>query len=505
VIDRARENQDAEVIHDYAKCDDDMFLYSFALALLNCANGDSEEALVNFERAERFLAQSEGNQFFCYCIFRQKRMELFEELGKSVRYENEKMLLEQREAMNRQIADAVPDELLAQIELSDRSPECRISQSEVEALLKQESTLRDYNTAKRQMDFISAWQKLVDVSDTDVETMVQNAMSVFCTRFGLDNALYLVYEEQQPRVLYNDTDREVTGEMLLGIQNALKGSPQGFAVSKISDGFFEHQDVISYFGVDEVCSFAAVPFQKNGVPTSLLIVYVRMKDNWHGSFERYMLNADDLHIYRLLFMELEHAINRMDANAKIYEMNQRLQEAASTDMLTGICNRAGMYKQIHRMSGELERSGGVRSIGLMFIDLDNFKHYNDTYGHNIGDLVLKEMAAVFREAAQGRGFVSRFGGDEFIIILTTCDRAELESIAGWIYQQIEATNGFQAKIEAELGERIKTDPKSRISCSIGIAQAQNVRREEDINRLISQADNLMYSVKTVGKGRYAFL
>ena len=56
-----------------------------------------------------------------------------------------------------------------------------------------------------------------------------------------------------------------------------------------------------------------------------------------------MLNEDDLRIYSLLFREMEYSINRMEANDKIYMMNRKLQEAAVTDMLTGIYNRAGMY------------------------------------------------------------------------------------------------------------------------------------------------------------------
>ena len=67
-----------------------------------------------------------------------------------------------------------------------------------------------------------------------------------------------------------------------------------------------------------------------------------MKDNWHGSIERYMLNEDDLSIFKLLFREFEYSIARIEANEKANEMNRRLKQAAVTDMLTGIYNRAGM-------------------------------------------------------------------------------------------------------------------------------------------------------------------
>ena len=144
----------------------------------------------------------------------------------------------------------------------------------------------------------------------------------------------------------------------------------------------------------------AAPFLKNGKLTSLLITYVRMKDNWHGSIERYMLNEDDLRIYSLLFREMEYSINRMEANDKIYMMNRKLQEAAVTDMLTGIYNRAGMYEEIRQMIECYRVSEKTHHVGLMFIDLDNFKHYNDTFGHDVGDLILKEMAKIFRKAVK---------------------------------------------------------------------------------------------------------
>ena len=91
-------------------------------------------------------------------------------------------------------------------------------------------------------------------------------------------------------------------------------------------------------------------------------------------------------------------------------MNRKLQEAAVTDMLTGIYNRAGMYEEIRQMIECYRVSEKTHHVGLMFIDLDNFKHYNDTFGHDVGDLILKEMAKIFRKAVKGRGFVARYGG-----------------------------------------------------------------------------------------------
>ena len=505
IIEKERENKEAEIIHDYAKCDDDMFLYTFSLALLNKMDGEHEEALSNFEQAERYLAQAEGNQFYSYRLFRKERMKLFEEMGKSERSQMEKASLTQHEELNRQLHQIVPMSLLDEIYLGEDPQKCAISETDIEALIKQEGLLQDYMTSRSQMEFISTWQKLIDVNDDNVENMVQNAFNTFMNHFNLDNAMYVCYRENGADVLYNDTCCEARPEELESIQKAILDYPQGFAVSKISDSFLEHQDIIGYFGIDDVCSFVAAPFLKNGKLTSLLITYVRMKDNWHGSIERYMLNEDDLSIYSLLFREMEHSITRMEANNKIYVMNRKLQAAAVTDILTGIYNRAGMYEEIHHMVECYGLSEDIHHMGLMFIDLDNFKHYNDSFGHDVGDLILKEMAKIFQRAAKKRGFVARYGGDEFIVILNTDDRETLEQIAEGIYDEIHATNGFQKHIENYLGHAITTSADTRITCSIGIATKSNVRKEEDINELIRQADELLYKVKTSEKGHYAFL
>ena len=76
--------------------------------------------------------------------------------------------------------------------------------------------------------------------------------------------------------------------------------------------------------------------------------------------------------------DLNYSINRIEAYDKIFEMNRKLAAAATTDMLTGIYNRAGMYQEVERKVRDLKKRRESGKMGLMFIDLDNFKLYNDT-------------------------------------------------------------------------------------------------------------------------------
>ena len=115
------------------------------------------------------------------------------------------------------------------------------------------------------------------------------------------------------------------------------------------------------------------------------------------------------------------------------------------------------------------------------------------------------MAVIFKEVSLGKGFVSRFGGDEFIIILETNEKDALEKIAKDIYASINETDGFKQQIEDYLGHEITVDAGRLITCSIGIASAENVRSEDEINELIRRADDLLYTVKMGEKGHYKFL
>ena len=138
----------------------------------------------------------------------------------------------------------------------------------------------------------------------------------------------------------------------------------------------------------------------------------------------------------------------------------------------------------------------------MFIDLDNFKHYNDTYGHDVGDFVLIKMADIFTEVCGKDGFVCRYGGDEFLIFLYTDDRGIFKEKAERIYQIIDEADGFSAEISEKLGQSFSIDKQHQISCSIGIAAGDHICTENDMTEMIKKADDLLYSIKTTTKGTY---
>lgn len=489
IIEKEKSKETATIVHDYAKSDDDMFLYTYATALLHYHDGDWEEAFEAFQRAEMFLNKAEGNQFYVYECFKRSRMLVFGSMDKMELYRKEEASLNQHLKVVETVKESTSLEILEPVHMDLYNGPCCVSKSELDLLLKQAGTEKDFNISKKQMDFMSTWQTLIDLRDGKENSLVNDAIISFLTSFDIDKALFIRYEEEGASVVFNNTGIELERNILGEIYKSMDAYPNGFAISKISENFSEHIKDIECFGVDDVCSYVAVPCYTDGKVQAVFITYILMKDNWHNSVNRYMLNNDDLSFFRLLFKELNNAIN-------LSKVNKKLEESAQRDMLTGLYNRVGMYKEALRLENRVLESSN-KGIAVMFLDLDNFKPYNDTFGHDIGDLVLSEAAKIFKSIVGDDGFVSRYGGDEFIIIINTDNRSRLEDMAKTILDKMHSAAVFK--------EVVKDRPDIKpISCSIGITTNTD-DTELSVDEMIKKADDLMYKVKTGSKGTYTFL
>ena len=139
---------------------------------------------------------------------------------------------------------------------------------------------------------------------------------------------------------------------------------------------------------------------------------------------------------------------------------------------------------------------------MLFIDLDNFKYYNDTFGHDIGDFILKSIANLLKESASDKGFAVRFGGDEFLIILKNVNADYSQQIAKTVLSSILEKRGYVEDI-SQLIHKTATIPDSKnVSASIGIAIAKDVRSHDDIAIALKQADSTLYQIKHTTKSDF---
>ncbi|SFG23811.1 GGDEF domain-containing protein [Oribacterium sp. WCC10] len=161
------------------------------------------------------------------------------------------------------------------------------------------------------------------------------------------------------------------------------------------------------------------------------------------------------------------------------------EDLVSLDPLTKLNNRNELYRY---MTGKINsvKSSGAYGLYLMIMDIDSFKKINDTYGHNEGDHALKVLAKVLKKVcgAGANRFVSRFGGDEFIIIVETYDKYEVERICDDIHMLMQ---------RAVAQEQLPFD----MDVSIGWARYNKNSDASSITGLIELADNMLYEEKKI--------
>ena len=168
------------------------------------------------------------------------------------------------------------------------------------------------------------------------------------------------------------------------------------------------------------------------------------------------------------------------------DAQRRLKELASTDVLTGLMNRYAINAKIEAAL-EHARSDPSRVLGVVFLDLDNFKRVNDHYGHVNGDRLIKRVSEIVRGCLPDGAMLARLGGDEFLILVDPCTQAQLETLAETII------DGLRAPIHLEFMDVYS-------SCSIGIALYPE--HGKALEALISHADTAMYAAKEAGKHTY---
>jgi diguanylate cyclase (GGDEF)-like protein len=184
------------------------------------------------------------------------------------------------------------------------------------------------------------------------------------------------------------------------------------------------------------------------------------------------------------FDEMTHALQQRDTELK--RALQDLKEQAITDPLTGLLNRRYLREFLPR---EMQRAARNKvSLALIMIDLDYFKRVNDTFGHEAGDLVLRELAELLKNAIRASDIACRFGGEEFMLVLP---EASLEGAR----EKAEAVRASVRKLDL----KFQGKPIGRITASLGVALYP--AHAEDADALMRVADEALYHAKGGGRDR----
>jgi len=186
---------------------------------------------------------------------------------------------------------------------------------------------------------------------------------------------------------------------------------------------------------------------------------------------------------------LQDVTDRKLAEEAVRASECRHRELSITDGLTGLYNSRHFFS---RAKEEVERSNRYGSpLSMILLDVDNFKQYNDTYGHLEGDHVLAALADVIRREIRGADSAYRYGGEEFIVIFPETEPAEAQIVAERLRQSFES-----AVFSPLPGE----DARATISIGGG-----SYRPEEGVTAFVKRVDETMYLAKNRGKNRVVFV
>ncbi|NLN79953.1 MAG: GGDEF domain-containing protein [Erysipelotrichia bacterium] len=251
-------------------------------------------------------------------------------------------------------------------------------------------------------------------------------------------------------------------------------------------------------------------FQYLFLSMSLLIVFAKWDNVWkiiaiifeaaiflavviYVFYQGAFMSIDSLYLLSFLIFNIITNILAVTRIAYHYltiarKAENTLTEFAETDFLTKLPNRAAFHSFVNKMKETSFNTDVVQNLVLLMIDLDNFKDVNDLHGHSIGDLVLIEMGKIFKRSLKENDFLSRYGGEEFVIVHFVDDKEKAFLYADTLREDIESRKfrfgEIDIKITISIGALFKPDA-CILSC-------------EDV---LGEADKLLYQAKKSGRNR----
>jgi len=169
--------------------------------------------------------------------------------------------------------------------------------------------------------------------------------------------------------------------------------------------------------------------------------------------------------------------------ATLEEAKLDAENLARFDALTGVLSRRALLEALNTEVERATRYGSA--LACLMLDLDHFKKFNDTYGHQFGDKVLHQIAQVISGHCRTNDFLGRYGGEEFLVILPET--------------RMDGATTFAERVRSAVAETSLEQNEERITVSIGVAEWRN--GDGSMSKLISQADQALLQAKAAGRNR----
>ena len=254
-------------------------------------------------------------------------------------------------------------------------------------------------------------------------------------------------------------------------------------------------ELVTKFDSEEVDRLLKSDSRRRGIPDEFKQIFVEFRNLRRRLMVAITRQREALRESERLRIELEDVVSERERviarrTAELERANQLLEREAKIDALTGLPNRRGVGEFLDRCWRICQRREAPLSV--MMIDVDHFKEYNDTYGHAAGDACLQELATVLeRHCRRATDLAGRWGGEEFLVVLSETDAEAARLIAEDMREAVErealrwgmaANGGFKG-----------------LTISVGIGSIQPTMAMDDIDIVINAADAAMYRSKAAGR------
>ncbi len=488
----------------YFLWDDDMFFYYFVKGLLEKADS-IERAQGCFDKAKFHMMRSEGLHFFVYTMFALEQADLYDAQNEPEKAEE--ILEACMEFCTKNGYKHKEEVIFARLHkkslISKRAdlPLNNVNKYQLEELAQLGEMEMMLSDKTKGIDFLVAWQELLNKENYTAEDIIENSMATMQNNYNIDSILYVEIVDKKPVIRYNCSDLKITDEQLREITDYFKKHKKEFVASRFEREFYEYTSIVSLFGINNIVSFGCVPLSVNDRLSGYMIAAIDLQENMTSNI--IVLDRNDITIFKFALRQLTDTLYRLKASEEISEMNKKLQKSAVTDLLTGLLNRQGFTKKINDYE-ELVRSGSKKDVcaTVLYMDLDNFKLCNDTFGHAVGDVILKGFSRLFEHVVGEDGYIVRYGGDEFLMIMPGHGLDDGIEKAKEIYKEIDRNNHFVDDIEAAVKGSVSISDDHKVSCSIGIASMDRYDHES-MDIALKHADSKLYIVKKNQKSDYS--
>ncbi|QLR41723.1 GGDEF domain-containing protein [Enterobacter sp. RHBSTW-00994] len=220
-------------------------------------------------------------------------------------------------------------------------------------------------------------------------------------------------------------------------------------------------------------------FTLHSLPTFITCLWLSNHEEWLRMTYSLALPMVAIGIHHVLQRRNDHFAQQL--LYQLLEERETLTDLSMMDPLTGLYNRRGLQSRLKNLPAP-----DTGEHFVLLLDIDHFKAYNDHYGHMMGDQALIRVSAAIRDAVRSRDIVARFGGEEFMVLLTNISLENARQTAERIRQKV-----YDLKIPHMFNESVATN----VTISIGIA----IFEGEDVEIALEKADKALYEAKHMGR------